>query len=280
MLRFRISAAFRVLPDIHVIHRLAASFRYLRDSEMVTASVAQAETEIPGNWKELQKLGSVRTGASPRGCERRSGGIAVPMMRSGGLRADVEGSADQAASPNVEVDPVFGSVKSGDEISTEGRAEAALTSGDRSEGRRDRTCGAADLRECEPHGLVEGRNCSAAKRRVPDGSDRKRRRVWTSVPARRSWLPDWHVGCPQGRCHQGKVCRKCDTRRPAALVSMPPEANLRRGPSHRGRASGTWKATGPRQQCRGLFSSGYAKAIAKLSRGPRAARPGPAGGSP
>ena len=190
-------------------------------------------------------------------------------MRSGrpsGGSGRIDGSG---VNPNVEADPVFGSVRSGDEISTEVRAEAALTSDDRSEGRRDRTCGAADLRECELHGLVEGRNCSAAKRRVPDGSDHRRRRVWTSVPARRSWLRSRHVGCLQGRGHQGEVCRKCDTRRPAALVSMPPEAVLRRGPSHRGRASGSWKATGPRQQCRGLFSSGSATAQQSCAEPPR-----------
>lgn len=103
--------------------------------------------------------------------------------------------------------------------------KATLTGG-RSIGGKTRSNmqGCNSLGKSELCGSVEGRDCSAAKRRVPDGSDRKRRRVWTSVPACRSWPPSPGMSAARKGAASRSGDRKCDTRRPAAQVSMPPEA--------------------------------------------------------
>lgn len=161
--------------------------------------------------------------------------------------------ADQACEPECRSGPGPRIGEMRRRISTEARAEAALTGGDRSEGRRDRTCGNADLREGGLRGL--GRPVVAAlKSDALQAEPTKCEGAKGLVPAGRSWPP--RPGLSAARKGAASRPRRPKMRKPGAprpWSSMPPKAVLRRGSSHREQASGSWKATGARQQCRAFF---------------------------
>lgn len=177
-----------------------------------------------GKPDALSRLVSGRTGElSSEGANGRNGGIAVPMVKSGCLRTGADRRRMRARTRMSKRTRFSDRCEAEMRFRRKPEPKAALTSGRSIGGKTRSHMRGTDLRECEPCGSVEGRDCSAAKRRVSDGSDRKRRRVWTSVPARRSWPTRPGMSAARKGAAFRFERRKCDTRRPAAQVSMPPE---------------------------------------------------------